>query len=322
MKNNLFAEFEEWTLDDKEDDDLPGATGITTEDLPKNFCGTILLLGDTGSGKSTLAAALTGRDCGVGHGIDSETQEIVKYESQCKQFSVIDTPGLNDSRNLDDLFLNNLYEYLKSVNFDYVCILTDMQRRLDKNKEDNILLYLEMIGVQKQKVTMVFTSSDVDKKKQVEVCNKFKNINFHPVSYDKDMDSVDKVANVIASCKDHFDRAMVKLVKTAEAIKHELKQERKEMQEALKRIQEQNAKHQEEMKTANAEQLKELMELREKAKQQAIVIKNNLNANQSTYQTVASTNRCYVDSGRCRATTQKGRQCLRRASYGGYCWQH
>jgi predicted GTPase len=80
-----------------------------------------LLLGDTGSGKSTLAAALTGCECGVGHGIDSQTQEIMKYEARGKRlFSVIDTPGLNDSRNQDDVFLNKLYEYLKRVKFDYV----------------------------------------------------------------------------------------------------------------------------------------------------------------------------------------------------------
>ena len=220
--NNMFAEFEELNISDEEDDvmdaGMPVATGITTE-MPENLSGTILLLGDTGSGKSTLAADLTGRDCGVGHGIDSQTQEIVKYEALNKRFSVIDTPGLNDSRNLDDVFLNKLYEYLKREKFDYVCILTDMQRRLDKNKQENIQLYLEMIGVQKQKVTMVFTSN-VPKKTQLEVCNKFHNFNLHPVSYVKDEDSIVKVVDVIASCKDHFDRTMVKLVKTAEAIKN------------------------------------------------------------------------------------------------------
>ena len=322
-EQNLFAEFEDLNVSDEEvmDADMPVATGATT-DIPKNFSGTILLLGDTGSGKSTLAADLTGRECGVGHGIDSQTQEIVKYEALSKRFSVIDTPGLNDSRNLDDVFLNKLYEYLKRVKFDYVCILTDIQRRLDKNTMENIQLYLEMIGVQKQKVTMVFTSSDMPKKKQLEVCNKFNNFNLHPVSYVKNEDSIVKVVDVIASCKDHFDRAMVKLVKTTEAMKNELKQESKEMQKALKQIQEQNAKAQEQMKTANAEQLKVLNKLRDKSRQQEIVIQNSLQANQTMYQSVARQDRCYVDCGRCQATTQKGMQCKRPGTNCGYCWQH
>ena len=314
MRNNLFAEFEELNISDEEvtDDDIPVATGII---------GTILLLGDTGSGKSTLAADLTGCECGVGHGIDSQTQEPVKYEARGKRFSVIDTPGLNDSRNMDDVFLNKLYEYLKRVKFDYVCILTEMQRRLDKNTFENILLYLEMIGVQKQKVTMVFTSN-MPKKKQLEVCNKFNNFNLHPVSYVKNEDSIVKVVDVIASCKDHFDGAMVKLVKTAEAMRNELERESKEMQKALKQIQEQNAKVQEQMKTANAEQLKELKELRGVKRQQEIVIQNNLRTNQTTCQSVARQSRCYVDSGRCRATTQRGTRCTRRGTNCGYCWQH
>ena len=322
-QSNLFAEFEELTISDEEatDANTPVATGITT-DIPKDFTGTILLLGDTGAGKSTLAADLTGRECGVGHGIDSQTQEIVKYEAPGKQFSVIDTPGLNDSRNLDDVFLNKLYEYLKRVEFDYVCILTDMQRRLDKTRTENIQLYLEMIGVQKQKVIMVFTSSDMPKKNQLEVCNKFNNFNLHPVSYVKNEDSIVKVVDVIASCKDHFDRAMVKLVKTAEAMKNELKQESKEMRKALKQIQEENAKAQEQMKTANAEQLKELKELRELKGKQEIHIQNTLRANQTMFESVARNNRCYADSGRCQATTQKGTQCKRRGTSGGYCWQH
>jgi hypothetical protein len=177
-----------------------------------------------------------------------------------------------------------------------------------------------MIGVQKQKVTMVFTSS-MPKKKQLEVCNKF-NFNLHPVSYVKNEDSIVKVVDVIASCKDHFDRSMVKLVKTAEALKNELKQESKEMQKALKQIQEQNAKVQEQMKTANAEQLSELKELRDVKGKQEIVIQNNLRANQTMLQSVAHQNRCYVDSGRCQATTKRGTQCSRRGTCGGYCWQH
>jgi Fe2+ transport system protein B len=323
-QNNLFAEFEELNLSDDEvtdDADMPVAAGVT-RDMPNNLIsGTILLLGDTGSGKSTLAADLTGLECGVGHGIDSQTQDIVKYEAQCKRFSVIDTPGLNDSRNLDDVFLNKLYEYLKRVKFDYVCILTDKHRRLDQNTFENINLYLEMIGVQKQKVTMVFTSP-LTKQKQLEVCNKFNNFNLHPVSYVKNEDTIVKVLDVIASCKDHFDRDKVKLVKTTKAIKNELKLESKEMQKALKLIQEQNAKLQDQMKTANAEHLKELKELREKKRQQEIVIQNNLQATQSMFQSVASSNRCHVDSGRCQATTQRGTQCKRRGTGGGYCWQH
>lgn len=168
---------------------------------------------------------------------------------------------------------------------------------------------------------MVFTSK-VSKKKQVEVCNKFNDFNLHPVSYVKNEDSIVKVVDVIASCKDHFDRDMVKLVKTPEALKNELKHEKREMQKALKQIQEQYAKHQEEMKTANAERIKELKALRNEKKNQEIVIKNNLLTNQNTMQYVASRNRCFVDCGHCQATTQKGTQCKRRGRSDGFCWQH
>jgi len=102
---------------------------------------TILFLGRTGSGKSTLINDILNENAKIGHGAKSCTDEIKIYDKN--NVKCIDTPGLNDSENRDQEFLNKLYNDLKLIKYDIVCFVTSEGRRNSKDFQEITNLYLK-----------------------------------------------------------------------------------------------------------------------------------------------------------------------------------
>lgn len=79
-----------------------------------------LLLGRTGVGKSTLSKILSDNaSIKIGDNYLPETKNITSYESSIGdfQFSIIDTPGYDDSENQDEKNYNSIKEMISSQNY-------------------------------------------------------------------------------------------------------------------------------------------------------------------------------------------------------------
>jgi len=78
-----------------------------------------LLLGETGVGKSTLTKILSeNKAIKIGHSLKSETQEPIDYDCQFGDFhySLIDTPGYDDSNGNDEKNYAHIKKYINSNN--------------------------------------------------------------------------------------------------------------------------------------------------------------------------------------------------------------
>ena len=76
-----------------------------------------LLLGKTGVGKSTLSKILSeNQTIKIGYSLKSETQEPITYNCQFEDFhySLIDTPGYDDSNGNDDKNYAHIKKYFNS----------------------------------------------------------------------------------------------------------------------------------------------------------------------------------------------------------------
>jgi len=146
---------------------------------------TILFIGKTGSGKSTLIMDLLNLNIEIGHTSSSCTNDIQIYKNH--NVVCIDTPGLSDTANRDQLFLNMLYEKLKGIKFDICCYVVDVDRRADANYKYLTNLYLQMLNITDQKLLFVYTK-DVENDFMIECLNHvniYNNYNFKFFKYFK-----------------------------------------------------------------------------------------------------------------------------------------
>ncbi|GJJ78405.1 hypothetical protein EMPS_10764 [Entomortierella parvispora] len=77
----------------------------------------ILVMGITGAGKSYLIREISGQDVGVGHGLQSFTQNIqqVICEISGHPVMILDTPGFDDTHRSDTEVLTEVADYLASL---------------------------------------------------------------------------------------------------------------------------------------------------------------------------------------------------------------
>jgi len=196
---------------------------------------TILFLGRTGSGKSTLINDILDSDAKIGHGAKSCTNEIKIYEKY--KIKCIDTPGLSDSENRDQEFLNKLYNDLKLIQYDILCFVTSEGRRNAKDFQEITNLYLKMLNIEDQKIFFVFTSADVLNDEFMYECVKDlcvdKKYNFSPIRYNhKTSPNIQKVINCMVKCCDKFDSSKIRKIETNEELFRKAKKEKEELEKA------------------------------------------------------------------------------------------
>jgi len=196
---------------------------------------TILFLGRTGSGKSTLINDILDSDAKIGHGAKSCTNEIKIYEKH--KIKCIDTPGLSDSENRDQEFLNKLYNDLKLIQYDILCFVTSEGRRNAKDFQEITNLYLKMLNIEDQKIFFVFTSADVLNDEFMYECVKDlcvdKKYNFSPIRYNhKTSPNIQKVINCMVKCCDKFDSSKIRKIETNEELFRKAKKRKRRVRKS------------------------------------------------------------------------------------------
>ena len=120
----------------------------------------ILLLGKTGDGKSSFVEYLV-RQSGRPLKIQLSSDDALSFTNKNWLFSfpnytIIDTPGLDDSQNRTQLFLDRLVETLHHIKVLHkVIIVQRTQPRIDANMQENLDIIACMLG--KVPVNVLFT---------------------------------------------------------------------------------------------------------------------------------------------------------------------
>ncbi|CAE6430298.1 unnamed protein product [Rhizoctonia solani] len=89
-----------------------------SDELNEHNLKTVLVCGTSGAGKSKFINIATGSDLTIGHGIDSETTEVVDTEIPFLKYGdnyvqLVDTPGFQDTRDGDEVpVFKNITEWL------------------------------------------------------------------------------------------------------------------------------------------------------------------------------------------------------------------
>jgi len=254
---------------------------------------TILFLGRTGSGKSTLINDILNENAKIGHGAKSCTDEIKIYDKN--NVKCIDTPGLNDSENRDQEFLNKLYNDLKLIKYDIVCFVTSEGRRNSKDFQEITNLYLQMLNIDNQKIFFVFTSADVTNDEFMYECIKElcidKKYNFSPIRYNHNTTpNIQKIINCMAKCCDKFDSSKIRKIETNEELFKQAKKEKEELEKANFLVQQEYNKIKKNEKGEEVESLKQ--KLIDQSKE--LEIRKNMIGN----------NNYFVQSGQCQEITK------------------
>lgn len=105
----------------------------------------IVLVGETGVGKSQLGNFILNKECfTVGNTINSETGEISEEISLIKEMNInvtiVDTPGLNDTRGKDKEIMDKIVNKFKNDNSIDGLILVYSYRKMKKVQKDKELL--------------------------------------------------------------------------------------------------------------------------------------------------------------------------------------
>ncbi|KIJ43546.1 hypothetical protein M422DRAFT_81945, partial [Sphaerobolus stellatus SS14] len=129
------------------------------------------LLGVTGSGKTSFISSVTGKDCGVGHTLQSCTARIKLFKSPNKENNnsriiLIDTPGFSRNDSSDIAVLKEIAHFLDKMQVHkggvYVRGVLFFHRISDGDLHDKYLHLLEDICGNDflKKVTIVTTMWD------------------------------------------------------------------------------------------------------------------------------------------------------------------
>lgn len=79
----------------------------------------VAVMGPTGSGKSSFIKEITGsRDIIIGHDLSSSTKEVNSYDFKHEDivFTLVDTPGFDDTDNIDQEIVQNILQWLQRLN--------------------------------------------------------------------------------------------------------------------------------------------------------------------------------------------------------------
>lgn len=77
----------------------------------------VAVMGPTGSGKSSFIKTVTGRnDIIIGHDLCSSTKEVMSYDFEHEgiSFTLVDTPGFDDTEGIDTEVVQNILQWLQS----------------------------------------------------------------------------------------------------------------------------------------------------------------------------------------------------------------
>lgn len=123
----------------------------------------VLVIGETGTGKSTLINSLVGEEVvKVGVGMYSETATITKVSLDVEGVPVIfyDTPGLNFSGNLDDRYIQEMKDMLKSGDIHLVIYCLKMSETRMRGSLIYTFQQYNKIGVNWEHTVIALTIAD------------------------------------------------------------------------------------------------------------------------------------------------------------------
>ena len=147
---------------------IPYIVRKVSETIQGNEAFGILVIGETGTGKSTLINNILGKKVAkVGHTSNSETARLTKYEGVVcdMRVEIYDTPGLNDSRDdqeLEEAHLREIKAKLTEGKFAMVIFCFRMiETRMSSRNIDTFRTYHEKLGLDWGKVIIALTFADM-----------------------------------------------------------------------------------------------------------------------------------------------------------------
>ncbi|KIJ29193.1 hypothetical protein M422DRAFT_188824, partial [Sphaerobolus stellatus SS14] len=128
------------------------------------------VMGPTGTGKSSLISRIIGKSTGVGHGLESETENIWSHRFKTTNpawsgdLVLIDTPGFNDTRRTATEVLKQVSTFLEQLEKNdfklagvlYLHRITD--NRVATTVEQNLRLFKRMCGERAMPQVVVATT--------------------------------------------------------------------------------------------------------------------------------------------------------------------
>jgi len=302
---------------------------------------TILVLGVTGSGKSTFINGLTGSKLNESSSKKSCTKDISKVISG--PITWIDTPGILDTDEPQQSFLDNLFDELVSLKIvNRVVIMIGSSRRFNMGEQDSIRQYLQMIGTKKENELLFINSGSMtiddedDLTIMIEKICKFFGCKFKLTYYDMTEVSKINIINLIKEKTTAFQSAAFKKLVNATNQVKELEIAKELMQKEINKVKEH---HESQLKLTqqrldelskmnekgNLEKDKELFKLKEELEKTRIVKEEELKELMNEFREnklelmreidrVRSSDVKVFVSGKCGVMTKKGKPCQNSAN--------
>ena len=143
-----------------------------------------VLLGKTGHGKSSLGNFLLEYNkFGVSDKPESKTDETEIGYNYSKNFGIIDTPGLNDSKGRDQIHYEKMIRFIQSRKItSFLLVLNYQEPRLSSDMKDLIKIFCNIFNFEAfEHLGIVFTKFYETSKKRAKELKNIKINNYQPI---------------------------------------------------------------------------------------------------------------------------------------------